>query len=525
MRAMKRNFNFKISEQSLLALWVVLVTTLFFLPLPGCATGQSSPKSAAPPAIGAVTITNTVTITARLDLAAKTAPVPQSFLGISCEYSDIAVYMSPQDHRQVLTAALLNALGALNGPPVLRIGGNSEDRSVWNLPAVDPAPRFARIDITPTMADDLRDTARLTHSQLILGLNLASDDPQVAAAWVVQALKIFDPDSILAFEIGNEPDEFAKHGIRKQPWNYAAYRADFEKFAKVIAPLLPREHMIAGPAATGFLVSMVARFAADEEQYLGVITVHRYPMGAPVKNPKAANYASMANMLRDSSVATYARVIVPVVAAARKTHARVRFGEMNSAYGGGKPGLSSSFGSALWGLDTLFTVAHSGADGVNFHMGASYAAFTFDYSGDLHVHPLYYGMLLFAQAVQNHARLIPVNFQTAANVKIWAALDPSGMLRLVVINKDLTADAVIHLLLPGAAGPAQITRLTAPLINSQNGLTLGRITYDGSFNGYPVQLPPTLDNMQIAASSDGSYVFNVPHANAAMLTVKLGSEN
>ncbi|HMD55721.1 MAG TPA: glycosyl hydrolase family 79 C-terminal domain-containing protein, partial [Phycisphaerae bacterium] len=360
--------------------------------------------------------------------------------------------------------------------------------------------------------------------KLILGVNLAADDPVTAEAWVTEALNIFEPDSILAFEIGNEPDEYAKHAMRNKPWDYPTYRADFEKFAVLIAPILPRPHMLAGPAATGFLVPFAARFAVDEQQYLGVVTVHRYPMGAPVKNTKAPNYASMANLLKDSSVATYAHVITPVVAAAEKTHVLVRFGEMNSAWGGGRPGLSSSFGSALWGVDTLFTVAASGADGVNFHMGASYAPFTFDDDGTLHVHPLYYGMLMFAQAVQNHARLIPVTFKTTANVKIWAALDESGVLRVVAINKDLTADAVITLSLTGETQAAQMTRLTAPGVNAQYGVTLGNINYDQSTNGMPTSTHGTSENEGIVTSTDGRYVFGIPHASAAMLTVRLEND-
>ncbi|HTV47339.1 MAG TPA: glycosyl hydrolase family 79 C-terminal domain-containing protein [Phycisphaerae bacterium] len=507
-----------------------VLAVIFLLSLVSCTTGAAQTPMAQTAVVTAATsekqsatqpVIQTVNISAAPDLSARTQPVPQSFLGISCEYNGIESYMSPQEGRQTATVELLNTLGAFNGPPVLRIGGNSEDHSVWDLPQINPKPKFARINITPTMADDLHDTIQRTHSKVILGVNLGADDPTIAESWVTEALNIFEPDSILAFEIGNEPDEYAKkEAMRSKPWDYPTYRADYEKFAVLIAPLLPRQHMLAGPAATGFLVPFVARFALDEQKYLGVVTVHKYPMGAPVKNPKAPNYASMENLLKDSSASGYAHIIAPVVAAARKTHVLVRFGEMNSAWGGGKPGLSSSFGSALWGLDTLFTIANTGADGVNFHMGASYAPFTFDYHGTLFVHPLYYGMLLFAMAVQNHARLIPVTFKTEANVKIWAALDDSGVLRVVVINKDLTANAIISLSIPGAGG-GQITRLIAPSVNSQYDVTLGNITFDGSTNGLPMRIHGASENQESVLPTNGRYEFNVGHTSAAMLTVSL----
>jgi hypothetical protein len=66
----------------------------------------------------------------------------------------------------------------------------------------------------------------------------------------------------------------------------------------------------------------------------------------------------------------------------RIAHQRVdtfRIDEMNSVACGGKAGVSDTFASALWALDTVFAVARSGADGVNIHTfpGARDGLFTF----------------------------------------------------------------------------------------------------------------------------------------------------
>ena len=63
-------------------------------------------------------------------------------------------------------------------------------------------------------------------------------------------------------------------------------------------------------------------------------------------------------------------------------------------------------------LDTLFSMASAGVDGVNIHSlpGAAYELFTFrrDAAGwRAFVHPDYYGMLLFAQAFPVGAQLLP----------------------------------------------------------------------------------------------------------------------
>lgn len=47
-------------------------------------------------------------------------------------------------------------------------------------------------------------------------------------------------------------------------------------------------------------------------------------------------------------------------------------GETNSLYNEGKPGLSNSFGAALWGLDFNLYCAAVGFKRVHMHMGTNY---------------------------------------------------------------------------------------------------------------------------------------------------------
>src|SRR3954467_7900719 len=47
-------------------------------------------------------------------------------------------------------------------------------------------------------------------------------------------------------------------------------------------------------------------------------------------------------------------------------------GETNSLYNQGKPGLSNSFGAALWGLDFNLYCAAVGIRRVHMHMGTDY---------------------------------------------------------------------------------------------------------------------------------------------------------
>lgn len=48
------------------------------------------------------------------------------------------------------------------------------------------------------------------------------------------------------------------------------------------------------------------------------------------------------------------------------------FGETNSLYFQGKPGLSNTFGAALWGVDFNLYSASAGFKRVHMHMGTNY---------------------------------------------------------------------------------------------------------------------------------------------------------
>jgi hypothetical protein len=49
-----------------------------------------------------------------------------------------------------------------------------------------------------------------------------------------------------------------------------------------------------------------------------------------------------------------------------------RMSETATLYGGGKPGVSDSFASALWVLDYLFVLARFGAAGANLQTGINH---------------------------------------------------------------------------------------------------------------------------------------------------------
>src|SRR5262249_17804358 len=129
--------------------------------------------------------------------------ITPDFIGLSYESVVLASpdYFTP-DNRSLI--GLIRGLGT-NG--VLRFGGNSSERTVWEPDAAKPTPE--RYFITPAAIDRLAAFVRELGWRVIYGLNLADNTPERAAeeaAYVARALGV----NLIAFQIGNEPDGFGR---------------------------------------------------------------------------------------------------------------------------------------------------------------------------------------------------------------------------------------------------------------------------------------------------------------------------
>jgi hypothetical protein len=250
-----------------------------------------------------------------------------------------------------------------------------------------------------------------------------------------------------------------------------------------------------------------------------LVTYHQYALRACVNDPSASSFASIPNLLLDSSSSGLAHRVAPYVAVAHARGLPFRLDELNSASCRGRAGVSNTFASALWAVDTLFSLASIGVDGVNIHSlpGSAYEFATFSqFPGgwQAFVHPEYYGMMMFAQAFPPGARLLSVTAPSGP-VKVWATQAPDGTIRVVLINKDPTAGHSVLLQLPGAEAAASLEWLQAPSVSSTSGVTLGGQTFGvqtttGAF--------PGPESVTAVTSPLGFYSIDLPPASAVMLT-------
>ena len=188
---------------------------------------------------------------------------------------------------------------------------------------------------------------------------------------------------------------------------------------------------------------------------LGLVTYHRYPLRACTTDSTQASFPTIPNLLADSSSSGLAAGVAPFAAVAHRHQLPLRMTEINSASCQGTAGVSDSFASALWALDTMFNMASAGVDGVNFHMlpGSHYELFsTSQASGgawQAFVHPEYYGLYMFAQAFPPGARLLAVTAPSGP-VKVWATQASDGAVRVTLINQDPTSDHTVQFQMPGS---------------------------------------------------------------------------
>jgi Glycosyl hydrolase family 79 C-terminal beta domain len=455
-------------------------------------------------------------------------PIAPGFLGFSFEYRATREYTGT--NPRAINPVLVQLIRDLNlkQSPVLRIGGNSADQT-W-IPArgvkVNPSINFT---ITPGWLATTRALAQQTGGRLILDLNLKLNSAAEIAAEAHAFENGLGTSNIKALEIGNEPElypitpfYYAKPNHtpvypRPKSYNRAAYLKEITAFAKPLSGF-----PLAGPATGNYRwLSRLPKLFKTEPK-LKVVTYHRYPLIRCFSKPGDRGYPSIPNLLSPTASRTLLAGAGPYIALAHAHGATFRVDELNSVACKGQPGVSNTFASALWMLDTLFAMARSGVDGVNIHTlpEAIYHPFTFqqvDGRWEASVFPEYYGMLLFTEAAPPGSRLLSVPTPSDPDIRARAALTPTGLIHVVLINDSLTTDQTIALQSPTGAGKtAVVERLDAPGgATATSGVTLagqsfGDQTTTGTLTG-PFQdehLQPT----------GGQYLIKLPASSAAMVS-------
>lgn len=441
-----------------------------------------------------------------IDTAKPGLTIPTDFLGISYEKNALV-----EPHFKPGNTALINLHRNL-GAGTLRLGGNKVELTHWQADASASLDKTTGLAVIGrTTLDDLYGFLKATDWKCLHGINLAGNQPESAADEAAYALKI-GASSVLAFEVGNEPNLYANHDLRKKGYDCPTYLPEAIAAIKVIRARNPGI-LLAGPATARRTDHWFEDAVGGLKGQLTIGTSHLYALSGGSTNPTSANFPSIANLLLPGTMAKDVTMVDEHLAAAKAAGMRYRLAECNSVSNGGRAGVSDTFVSALWATDFLFSVAEHGADGINFHCNlkpGSYSPLSWSKAeGSYVVHPLYYAMLAFKEV--GRGRVLPTTVRCAANVSAHATLGADGKVRVLLTNKDLAQAVVVHLATGRTKG--SVMRLLAPSADAKNG-----ITFAGSATGTDGKW--TAKTSEPISSSGTDLTVTLPAGTAAVVTLE-----
>ena len=413
----------------------------------------SSPSKSGPPASSGPHVQATVTVSP----GTTKGHLTQGFVGLSYEKSHMTDQFFESDN------APLVAMCKLLGPSVVRIGGNSVDRTLWQPTAPAVAANALSSSIGTADVDGLATFLQATGWSVIYGLNLKTSTAQRAATEATYAASRLT-GHLTAFEIGNEPDLYGQ--------GYATWSANWDSWATAILAAVPGAPL-AGPATAGGGVYDATQLAHAEAGRLTLLTQHYYRGGATGD--------TMAGLVSpDPGLVT--STLEPLATAVTSNHTAdgFRLAEANSYFGHGAVGISDALGSALWAIDFLFANAQNGSNGVNFHGGGAgqdgskpfiYTPINEANGVVTDAQPIFYGMLLVTSAGAGPVLATAVQV-SGVNFTGYAVSAPDGSTNIVLVNKD-TGNAVDASVDTGkTVGGALAVYLAGPSILATSGVTL-----------------------------------------------------
>jgi hypothetical protein len=451
--------------------------------------------------------------------------VPASFLGVSIEWSELGAF----DAHPARLARFLLLLRVGRQPLSLRIGGKSADSLYLRGVGAGAVPRGA---FRPGRRyfERLARLVALAHLRLIVDLNLAARSPAMAALLARRLRRLLPRGALGAFEIGNEPDLYARGTIglvrealtRRGPFRWARrysrvrYAAEFRRYVRAVRAVWPGARF-AGPALSSAPIGWPRALERRDPGELSLLTVHRYAYDG-CSPPASRLHPTVARYLSQTSSIEFVHKLAPWVALAQRHRIPLRLTELGSAYCGGLRGVTDTFATALWGADTLFELLAAGVDGVNVHLRLRRANSALTaVRGGLRAHPLLYGMALFARALGPGARLLAaaVSAPSGVGLRAWAVRDARGVLRVLLIDESARACRVRVSPPPALpASAAWLVRLSAPSPAATSRVRLGGrfLGLDGRWRGRAAIEP--------VDPAGGAYTVALPADSAALLSVR-----
>lgn len=447
------------------------------------------------------------------------ASVPPDFLGLSFEAT-----ATPLLARYAHAGNLATFLRSLP-PGVIRIGGVTADqRAAW-VPPGAPRPAWASVAITRGDLEGIAALARESGWRVLLTVNLGHYDPNAAANEAAVAHSVLG-NALAGVAIGNEPDRYAREGLRAAGWSTAQYLGQLATYRTAIAHAAPGVPIVAPDASSGIPPLPWVTAAASGTR--GLLTDHYYPLSScGGERPVLSELASPVVRKHEGDMLSRLQAIE------RSARLPLSIDETGSISCHGEAGVSNSFAAALWAADWIAHAMSAGVAGLNFHdlvtepgaysplvlaSGAARQAGGAHAAGPLRANPDWYALLLTAPLAGGTP--VPVHVSAHPNLTAAAFAPPSGgaphVLRVLLVDFDQPSAKPLRVELRAPLGfsGGSVLRLMAPSPASTTHVQLGDREVSSSGAWHPSSPLPRL------FGAPGALSLELPASSAALVTLE-----
>ncbi|PCH43216.1 glycoside hydrolase family 79 protein [Wolfiporia cocos MD-104 SS10] len=453
------------------------------------------------------------------DVQGLSIPLSGAFLGFSVEMSVADQVLGR--NSSLLQVPFLNLMALVTeraGRVHVRVGGNTQEYATlvpelsdYKIIAKEQVPGETPTDTptllyTPDILYMMANISALVNTKWYLGIPL-NDTSHLRLAIAEYGERILG-DNLLGLQVGNEPDLYARHDHRQPTYGPYDY---FGEFGLVVAAMQADpnisvlNNLIAPSVATGDWTPedvWNTGFIPAYTNSLSILTVEHYPddncaalyagFGAP-KDPQT----EFANYLTHASGRGIVQPYLNSSAIARAAGKPFVMFETNTASCGGFPGLSDSFGAALWAVDYALQMGVGGFAHALLHVGGQdvyYNPFTPPPTNQSSYHqwsinPIFYSVLAVAETLgpSNNSQLVDL----AANgdndyTPAYAVYEGGTLARVALINymtdpsgaNDYTANISVD---GGVPQQVYVKYLLAPSVGEKTNVTWAGQTFGGRF--------------------------------------------
>jgi hypothetical protein len=351
--------------------------------------------------------------------------MPSTMIGIKTGKTEFGKTFPFFTDTNIGAVADLKTLSPLPGQSCLLSIGSDGD-VIW----VPDGPPKTMGQISRADLDALASFLQAADCKLDYTASILNNTPSSAADELSYVDSVVG-DALLAVGFGNEPD------VAPYTMSAIAYAQEWNTFAKAALARDPNLRF-KGPETgivTNLGVWLSAWYEANSSLPLAYGTQHFYVAG-----PGACPICTESLMLeKRSSQASWDAMV------AQKAEFEVGLAkvlpvlltETNNFYGGGDPGISNSYGSALYAFDFIFQAAEAGFAGTAFsmldHWALGHSPLNIVNGYSYGVKPEYYGMYMAALA--GYGSMLSTTVENADGLHAYTVDDmATGTLNTAFIN-------------------------------------------------------------------------------------------